>query len=269
MPTESRARCAGCSTSPGRTNDFRRLPHPLFIGATDQDRRIHVLFGDEEHDDVPVSLAVQASLSFNPAFRATRIGDHFYEDGGVTRTSNFIEAIERGADLVFVVDPQLPYVAKEPGDAQARGLLYNVDQNIRAISYTRYAIARDHVLRRHPQVSFYDFLPANRLRRLMSVNPLDHRPYLEIWRGAYLSTLRQIERLGYRLAGDLDAHGIPLTLERAIGVARQLRGGEPITFAEFFPERQVELQLPPAPLPPEEAAVQPVTPVSEAPPGAA
>jgi hypothetical protein len=44
--------------------------------------------------------------------------------------------------------------------------------------------ARNWVLRKHPHVSSYTFVPANRLRRLISQNPMDHRPYLEIWRGA-------------------------------------------------------------------------------------
>ena len=41
----------------------------------------------------------------------------------------------------------------------------------------------------------YTFLPANRLRKVLSVNPMDHRPYLSIWRGAYLSTLQRIHLL--------------------------------------------------------------------------
>ena len=90
----------------------------------------------------------------------------------------------------------------------SRGVFYNADQDIRTVSYTRYENTRNWVLRRHPEVSLYTFLPANQLRRLMSVNPMDHRPYLEIWRGAYLGTLRRIHALGYRMRGDLAAHGI-------------------------------------------------------------
>lgn len=224
------------------TNDFRSLKYPLYVGATDQDTRIHVLFGDEGWQDVPISRAVQASLSINPAFRSARIRGRYYEDGAVTRTSNFLEAIRKGADLVFVIDPFLPYVSKEPGFARQRGILYNVDQNIRTITYTRFENARNALLRHHPEVSSYTFLPANRLRRLMSVNPMDHRPYLQIWRGAYLSTLQRIQLLRYRMSGDLALHGIRLDTERAEVVAERLRNIAHPSFADFFPNGRVELR---------------------------
>ncbi|MFW5741171.1 MAG: patatin-like phospholipase family protein, partial [Myxococcota bacterium] len=231
--------------APHATNDFRTLPRPLYIGATDQDTRTHVLFGDDGWQDVPISQAVQASLSINPAFRSARIRGRYYEDGAVTRTSNFMEAIRKGADLVFVIDPFLPYVSKEPGFARQRGILYNVDQNIRTITYTRFENARDVVLRHHPNVSSYTFLPANRLRRLMSVNPMDHRPFLPIWRGAYLSTLQRIQLLRYRMSGDLAVHGIRLDTTRAEAVAERLRNAAYPAFSDFFPNGRVELRAPP------------------------
>lgn len=195
-------------TRPGTSNDFRRLARPLFVGATNQDRRTHVLFGDKGHDDVPVSLAIQASFSLNPAFTSTPIRGGYYEDGAVTQTSNFGDAINKGADLIFIIDPLVPYVSKKPGYSRRRGFLYNVDQNIRTLSYTRFEQYRNILLRRHPHVSSYTFLPANRLRGLMSMNPMDHRPFFAIWRAAYLSTLQRIEQLMYRMCGDLAVHGV-------------------------------------------------------------
>ncbi|HEY3451955.1 MAG TPA: patatin-like phospholipase family protein [Myxococcales bacterium] len=232
-------------TAPGACNDFTRLPKPLFVGATDQDARSHVIFGTAGFDEVPISLAVQASMSINPAFSPTYIGGRYYEDGAVTRTSNFGEAIKRGATLILVVDPFVPYVAREAGFAGQRGLLYNIDQNVRTISFTRYETTRDVVLRRYPEVSAYTFLPANRLRRLMAVNPMDHRPYLEIWRGAYLSTLGRLTRLKHRIAGDLKHHGLRLDTAKAEAVAEQLERADRPQFADFFPDRKVALRLPP------------------------
>jgi len=236
-------------TAPGHTNDFRRLPRPLFIGATDQDSRWPVLFGGPEGQDVPISLAIQASMSLNPAFTSTKIGGRYYEDGGVTRTTNFIEAIRRGADLLFIIDPLVPYVSKTPGYARARGALYNIDQNIRTISYTRYANTRRHILREHPEVSFYTFLPQNTLRRRLAYNPLDHRPFLHIWRGAYLSTLQRMQQLGHRLTGDLAAHGIRLDPRPAEQVAAQLQATDNPRFADFFPGREITLARPSPPPP--------------------
>lgn len=235
----------------GACNDFRRLQRPLYIGATDQDTRRHVLFGAPGFDHIPISRAVQASFSVNPAFGAVAIEGRYYEDGAVTRTSNFVEAIRNGATLVFVLDPFVPYVSPTPGMARARGMLYNIDQNIRAVSYTRFENARDWVLRRHPEVSTYTFLPSNWLRGILSINPMDHRPYPEIWRGAYLSTLPRIQRLSHRMRGDLAAHGITVNTARAEEVAARLRRVPRPGLADFFPDGRIALRQPgfPAPVP--------------------
>jgi len=230
---------------PGATNDFRRLPRPLFVGASDQDRRRHALFGTEELDHVEISRAIQASLSVNPAFNAVPIEGRFYEDGAVTRTTNFVEAIRRGADLLVLLDPFVPFVSKAPGFSSARGLLYNVDQNLRTLSYTRFENTLRFVLAAHPEVSAYSFLPSNRTRRVLSVSPMDHRPYYEVWRGAYLSTFQRLEQIGHRLKGDLATHGIALSMERASEVAARLKATERPDFADFFPDRRVRLSRPP------------------------
>jgi len=232
-------------TAPGATNEFGRLKRPLYIGATDQDERRHVLFGDEENAGVPISQAIQASLSINPAFSATPIQGRYYEDGAITRTSNFAEAMRRGATLLFVIDPFLPYVARTPGYNDRRGVLYNIDQDVRTISYTRYETTRNWVLRKHPDVSSYTFVPANRQRRLISANPMDHRPYLEIWRGAYISTFKRLTHLRHRLEGDLRVHGMTLDLARAEAVSARLESSRTLAFEDFFPDGKVELRRPP------------------------
>jgi NTE family protein len=229
---------------PGATNDFRDLEQQLLIGASDQDARQHVLFGDDARRAVPISKAVQASLSFNPAFSAVEIEGRYYEDGAVTRTSNFTEAIYRGATLVLVVDPFVPYVSRAPGGHKDRGLFYHMDQSIRTISFTRFENARSWVLRRYPEVSTYTFLPSNRQRRLLSINPMDHRPFLEIWKGAYLSTLARLERMAHRLRGDLEAHHLAFSLERARAVAQQLEASEHPALEDFYPDRRVVVPKP-------------------------
>ena len=229
-------------TAPGSTNDFRKLRRPLYIGTTDQDSREHVLFGEAPFDDAPISRAIQASISINPAFTATKIGDRYYMDGAVTHTSNFVEAIHKGSTLIFAIDPFVPYVSKSPGFALERGVLFTADQDIRTLSYTRFEKTRSWVLRRHPEVSQYTFLPANRLRKVLSVNPMDHRPYFQIWKGAYLSTLQRIRSMKHRLAGDLAAHGLSLDTTRAEAVARHLESVESPGLADFFPNGRLTIR---------------------------
>lgn len=226
----------------GSNNDFRELPVELYVGASDQDSRSHVLFGSDGYDHVPISKAVQASLSVNPAFSSVPIDGRYYEDGAITRTSNFVEAINRKATLVFTLDPFVPYVSKLPGVAHRRGVLYNIDQDIRTITFTRFERARDAALRKYPEVSSYTVLPSNTLRRLLSTNPMDHRPYLEIWRGSYLSALQRIDQLCHRLRGDLAEHGMHIDTSMAELVAEQLRSTTNLCFEDFFPDRQVDIE---------------------------
>ncbi len=229
----------------GATNNFKRLKTRLYIGATDQDARTHVLFGDHPYDDVPISRAIEASISINPVFSSTLIKGRYYTDGAVTRTSDFTEAIRKGATLIFALDPFVPYVSKRPGFAHQKGALFHVDQDIRTVTYTRFETTRHWVLRQHPEVSLYTFLPANRLRKVMSVNPMDHRPYLPIWKGAYLSTLQRLTHLKHRMAGDLSHRGLTIKLEKAEAVAARLEGTNRLAFNDFFPEGKLELAPPP------------------------
>lgn len=141
--------------------------------------------------------------------------------------------------LIVVVDPFVPYVARDPGFADRRGMLYNIDQDVRTISYTRYEAARSWVLRQHPEVSAYTFVPGNRARRLLSVNPMDHRPFLEIWRGAYLSTAARLESIEHRFAGDLRAHGLGFDLAPVRAVVERLEATETPSLADFFPNGRV------------------------------
>lgn len=226
---------------PNGTNRFADLRRPLYVGATDQDARRPVLFGRGDLAHVPISRAVQASLSITPAFGGVAIDGRYYEDGAVTRTSNLVDAVDQGARLVFVIDPFVPYVSRSPGANDRRGMLYNLDQDVRTLSFTRFESVRETLLRDNPDVSSYTVLPANSQRKLLSVNPMDHRPFLAIWRAAYLSTLQRLQSVEHRLAGDLAARGRTLDLSRAIEVARQLRRRTGASFADFFPDRKIEI----------------------------
>ena len=71
---------------------------------------------------------------------------------------------------------------------------------------------------------------------------MDHRPYLEIWRGSYLSALQRIDQLCHRLRGDLAEQGMLLDTAMAEQVADQLRTTSKLCFEDFFPDRQVDIE---------------------------
>lgn len=207
----------------GRSNDFRDLPRPLYIGATDQDRREHVLFGDTGWDDVPISKAIQASTAIHPFFPSVEIKGRYFTDGIVTRTSNLRAAIDKGADLVIVVDPFVPLISDQPGSNARMGNMWVMEQDYKTMSFTRYEQARNEILRRNPKISIYTFVPSNRMRHLMSnQNPFVARNFHPIVCQAYSSTYRRLRLLEYKLAGEMASHGLPFDLTKVAETVAKL-----------------------------------------------
>src|SRR5271166_4198654 len=68
---------------PGRTDDFRKLPHKLFIVATDLDSGRSTPFGAPGLDHVPISEGVKASSALPGLYPPARIGDRDYVDGAL------------------------------------------------------------------------------------------------------------------------------------------------------------------------------------------
>lgn len=96
-------------------NDFRSLPRPLLVTATDVDGRGRVVFGKGHLDEVPVSQAVAASSCMPLLFRPYRIGDRYYMDGELVRTLSIDLAVEAGADVVIVSNVYRPHLTR-PGE---------------------------------------------------------------------------------------------------------------------------------------------------------
>ena len=95
---------------PARSDDFRELRRELYVTATDLDSCQRVVFGAEGTDDVPISKAVSASSALPMIYKPVRIGNREYIDGGLVSTTNLDIAVERGAKLIVVINPLVPYV---------------------------------------------------------------------------------------------------------------------------------------------------------------
>jgi len=228
------AQLAKLLTRPGMSNDFRRLKRKLYIGATDQDLREHVLFGDEGLEHVPISKAIQASSSIHPFFSSTEIDGRHYTDGFITRTSNVTAAIEKGADLVFVVDPFLPLISEAPGFNAAHSALWVLVQDFKTIAFTRFAQVSEQLLRQNPNVNCYSFLPSNRMRQLMATVPFSTANFDLIVTEAYRSTYRRLRSLEHRLGPDLEDHGIELDLDRAASTVGRMQAKRTHQAAALF-----------------------------------
>jgi len=93
----------------GGTNDFTRLRQQLYVIATDLDSGKRAVFGPDSNQDVPISLAIAASTAVPLLYRPVRIADHDYVDGSVRGNASVDLAIERGATLVIVINPLVPF----------------------------------------------------------------------------------------------------------------------------------------------------------------
>lgn len=92
----------------GRSNDFRTLDRRLYVIAVDLDSGNAVRFGEPGHDEVPISLAIEASAALPGLYPPVKIGDRYYVDGALRRTLHASVALDAGADLVIGINPLVP-----------------------------------------------------------------------------------------------------------------------------------------------------------------
>jgi predicted acylesterase/phospholipase RssA len=178
----------------GIADRFDAMRHELYIGATDQDVTEHVVFGEAGRTHVPVSRAVRASAGLPPFYAPCRVGDRWYVDGGVTRTTGMKVAIEHGARLVVAVDPLIPVDARdEPGYVRARGGYFGTLQAIKGLTHSRFSQAFEGMVDQYPDVVFVLFKPDAECRRAMSGSPMKLRIRQEIEGLAYRTASRQID----------------------------------------------------------------------------
>ena len=195
---------------PGRSNDFRELDRELYIGATDQDSSDHVIFGHGVWRDVPISQAVRASTALTPFFVPELIRGRYFVDGQYTRTSNFHFAVERGARLVLVLDPLIPFKVDQPGYVKAKGGVFASLQGLKSVIHTRFMHSIKGAAESHPEVDFVLFKPEAEDMKLMSGSPMKYRIRTEIVNAAYRCTVKKIQKDFEILAGTFAKHGMRL-----------------------------------------------------------
>lgn len=200
-------------TNDGRKNDFRRLSRELYIGATEQDTSTHVVFGDGQWRDIPISLAVRASTALTPFFPPAKIRGRYFVDGQYTRTSNFHVAVERGAKLVIIVDPLVPIRVEVPGYVRRKGGVFGGLQALKALIHTRFMHGFQAAVDNYPEVDFVLFKPEGEIIRLMSGSPMKYNIRSEIINMAYRYAVQRIQRDYEVLMGTFARHHLRLQRE--------------------------------------------------------
>jgi len=99
----------------GNSNEFDDLDCQLYIVAVDLDSGTTVRFGSEEHRDVTISRAVQASAALPGLYPPVEINGRYYVDGALRRTLHASIALDEGADFLIGVNPLVPFDAGVKG----------------------------------------------------------------------------------------------------------------------------------------------------------
>jgi predicted acylesterase/phospholipase RssA len=206
----------------GRTNDFRRLKHRLFLVATDLDSGRVVPFGARGFANVPISQAVLASAALPGLFSPVEIRGRNYVDGALMKTLHASVALREGAKLLFCVNPLVPFNA----DAAARqehgkrisiaraGLPAVLSQTFRSIIRSRMQVGMDRYRTDFPDADVLVFEPQPADSEMFFTNVFSYSARRRLSEHAYQRTRADLRRRYRELEPILARHGV--SLDRAV-----------------------------------------------------
>lgn len=201
---------------PGRTNDFRELENELYVVTTDLDSSRSVVFGPGQRDDVPISLAVQASTALPGLYPPVEIDGRHYVDGVLNKTVHASVAFERGAGLVLCVNPIVPV---DTADAVATGAMRRgrlidrgmpgvMSQTFRTLIHSRMGTGMASYQGRYDGADLILFEPRKDDYRMFFTNVFSFSSRKDVVEHAYASTLRQLRDRAEEIGPVLERHGL-------------------------------------------------------------
>lgn len=202
----------------GMTNDFRRLRHKLLIVGVDLDTGEAVRFGSPGHDDVPISRAVQASTALPGLYPPVRIGTRYFVDGGLKRTLHASSALDEGVDLLFCVNPLVPYDANLALQGHGRrhdslaegGLPVVLSQTFRALIHSRMTVGMAKYETSYVDRDVVLFEPDAGDSKMFFTNVFSYANRELVCQHAYRTTRRDLWLRRRRLGPILRRHGVTI-----------------------------------------------------------
>lgn len=215
---------AAVYSKPGRTDDFRELRNELYVVATDLDASTSVRFGAPGRDDVPISLAVQASTALPGLYPPVEIGGRHYVDGVLNKTIHASVAFDRGAGLVIAVNPIVPVDMEHAVDAgllgaggaagqsrlTERGMPGVMAQTFRTLIHSRMASGMAAYRERYEGADLVLFEPRRDDYTMFFTNVFSFAARKEVIAHAYRSTLEQLRDRADEVGPVFERHGIRL-----------------------------------------------------------
>ena len=216
---------------PGRSNDFRKLEHKLFVIATNLDTGASTTFGGRGFDHVPIASAIEASAALPGLFPPVDIDGAHYVDGALNKTLHASVALDAGVRLLLCVNPLVPFDAspmqgRDRRDKLAHGGLPMVlAQTFRAIIHSRMEAGMDRYRAQYPDADIVLFEPDREDADMFFASIFSYARRKDLCEAAYRKTRLSLFARRAALEPLLARHGISLEVEvlsdteRPIGAA--------------------------------------------------
>jgi predicted acylesterase/phospholipase RssA len=187
----------------GLPTRFAEVRRELYITANDLDSGHRVIFGQGELADIPVAKAICASSAIPLFFEPVRFRGRDFVDGAVGKIAHADIALARGADLIIVINPLVPFhndPDREDLPTPIVGAHHLRDKGMLAVYMqaskmsTRASLAQE--LRRyqasHPHATVLLLAPEEAEGDMFLQNPMNFSSRRRVLRYGYESTARQL-----------------------------------------------------------------------------
>jgi NTE family protein len=231
-------------SGPHRTNDFRQLTRKLVLVATDLDSGEAVPFGQPGHDDVPISLAVQASAALPGLYVPVTVKGRTCVDGALKKTLHASVLLDEGLDLLICLNPLVPFDAthagrhKVLGGGEERiphlvdgGLPVVLSQTFRSLIHSRLELGLKGYAESHPQTDIVLFEPDHRDPEMFLANTFSVSQRRLLAEHAYQRTREVLRSRRSTLGTQLARHGVTILAavlddpdRRLVGRRRRVTG---------------------------------------------
>ena len=210
-------------SAPGRSNDFRALKRRLVLVATDLDSGEALPFGMPGLDDVPISLALQASAALPGLYAPVIVKGRTCVDGALKKTLHATVLLDEGLDLLICLNPLVPFDAthatrhKLLGSGEARiprlvdgGLPVVLSQTFRSLIHSRLELGLKGYTQSHPGTDIVLFEPDQRDPEMFLANTFSVSNRRLLAEHAYQRTRQLLRSRRSVLAAQLAPHGVTI-----------------------------------------------------------
>jgi predicted acylesterase/phospholipase RssA len=221
-----------------RVNDFRLLGNELYLTATDLDTCERIVFGEEGWSDVPISKAVECSTCLPLVYKPVDLKGRQFIDGGIRSTTNVDIAVEKGAELIVVVNPLVPYVndfektiptvfGRRVRRVSDMGLPAIANQTFRLIAHQRLHQAVEQWQERYPGVDIILLEPEPTDELMFGTPIMDYSRRLKIARHGFETVTAALAQDYDRFHEIAERHGLEISERRVRRVVERTSEEEP------------------------------------------